>query len=73
MNIIPFHDLTEQSNRNEKITFHRIAVSRHDKLQTCNSIEVHLTQKKTPDNPARGSSKIEMKRVASKNLIMPAD
>lgn len=62
-----------RANRNEKITFHRIAVSRHDKLQNCNSIEVHVTQKKMPDNPARGSSKIEMKRVASKNLIMSAD
>lgn len=73
MNVIPFHDHTERSNRNEKITFHRIAVTRHDKLQTCNSIEVHPTQKKTPDNPARGSSKIEMKRVASKNLIILAE
>lgn len=35
MNVIPFHNLTEQSNCNETIIFHRIAVTRHDKLQTC--------------------------------------
>ena len=57
------------------IAMKRLYFTELQSLDTINSklARKKTPRKKTPDNPARGSSKIEMKRVASKNLIMPAD